>query len=467
MERFKPYVLLFVSVAVIFFGLKIVHAPTQIVLLVGGGITAAIAIAFGTKWERIQEEIFGSISSMLIGILIVLLIGCLIGAWILSGVVPVLIYYGLKFISPTVFLLVTALICSVMSVFTGTSWGTIGTVGIALIAVSQGLGIPLPYTAGAIITGALFGDKLSPMSDTTIMAPTLSGVDVIEHIKHMLYTTIPGYLISLIIYTILGFRIGAQGMATGEETKLILDTLSASFNLNPVLLIVPVITLVLIIKKVPSIPAFGIGIFLGCLFAGIFQSASLADMGTALYSGFKGDTGVELVDKMLTRGGLSSMFGTVALFIAAAVFGAPLKAAGVLDFLISKLTDSTSSWKTVLSGAYILNIIIVLILSSYYALFTLMGPILRPVMDRYGIPRKNLSRMLEDTGTATAWITPWNVTGIFAVTTLGVSISEFAPYAPMTYLGVVFGLIYIFTGFKPALGNIEPVEKIEIDSQSI
>lgn len=451
----KAYLLLIAATFAIVMGLKVIHAPTQITLLAGGGLASVIAILFGTKWKQIEEAIFESINSMIIGVVILLLIGCLIGSWILSGVVPVLIYYGLKLISPSIFLFFTCLICSLMSIFTGTSWGTVGTIGIALMGVAEGLGIPLHYAAAAIITGAMFGDKLSPMSDTTIMAPTLSGVDVIDHIKHMLYTTIPGYIISLVMYVVLGMGLGISGSASSEKTQLILDTLQKSFNLNPILLLIPIITLILIIKKVPSIPTFGIGIFLGCAAAGIFQGASLSDMGKVLYNGFQGGTGVELVDKMLTRGGLASMLSTVAFFVSAAIFGGPLKAAGVLEFLINKLTTSTKSWKTVMAGSYVLSVIIVLILASYYALFTLMGPIMRPLMDKYGIPRKNLSRMLEDTGTATAWITPWNVTAIFAVSTLGVPISQYALYAPLTYLGVVFALIYILTGFKPAIGEIE------------
>lgn len=458
----KFYLLLIAAVFVIVTGLSVVHAPTPITLLAGGGLTSVIAILFGTKWKEIQKAIFESINSMIIGIMILLLVGCLIGSWILSGVVPALVYYGLILISPSIFLFLACLLCSLMSIFTGTSFGTIGTIGIALMGVAEGLGIPLHYAAAAIITGALFGDKLSPMSDSTIMSSILSGVDnIIDHIKHLLYTTIPPYIISLVLYIFLGIN-HTSSSASSENTQLILDTLQNSFNLNPILLLVPIITLILIIKKVESIPAFGVSIFLACLFAGIFQGASLLDMGTALYQGFQGGIGVEIVDNMLTRGGMESMLGTVALLISASVFAGPLKAAGVLQFLIDKLTTTTKSWKTLMAGSYVLSIFVVLVLASYHALYSLLGPIMKPLMDKYGVKRKNLSRMLEDTGTAPAFLTPWNPVGVFVVSTLGVPISQYALYTPLAYLGMVFALIYILIEFKPAIGKIETPKEITI-----
>ncbi len=449
----KAYVLLIVSIIVIIVGLKVIKAPTTITLLAGGTLTAAIAVIWGTKWADIQKALFEGVALMAIGIFISLAIGLLVGSWILSGTVPTMVYYGLKLISPSLFLFMTCLICSVMSLMTGSSWGTIGTVGIALMGVAQGLGIPLPYAAGAIIVGAMFGDKLSPLSDTTIMSPAMAGAELMDHIKHMLYTTIPGYVIALVLYLILGLTYKTGGGVTGDTAQQILTTLEGAFNLNLLTLIPPIVVIVLIFKKAPSLPVFAIGIILGCICAGLFQGASLSAMASALSGGFKGATGVELVDKMLTRGGLTSMYGTVAIMLCAAVFGAPLKAAGVLQALVDDLSASTKSWKKVMAGTYLTNLVFLCITTSYYVCFTVMGPILRPVYDKFGIPRKNLSRMMEDTGTAFCWIIPWGMSGIFAAGVLGVPVLEYAPYAPTTYLGIVFAFIYIFTGF--GIGKIE------------
>ncbi|MEL7647660.1 MAG: Na+/H+ antiporter NhaC [Sedimentibacter sp.] len=450
---FRAYVLLILAIVSIIGGLKVLKAPTTITLLTGGILVSIVSVLWGTKWETIEKSLFESVGLMAIGIYITLAIGLLVGSWILSGTVPVMIYYGLKLLSPSIFLFMTCIICSLMSLMTGSSWGTIGTVGIALMGVSQGLGIPMQYTAGAIVVGAMFGDKLSPLSDTTIMAPALSGVDIIEHIKHMLYTTVPGYVISLILFIILGMQYKTGGDITNSNAQEILSTLQNSFNLNPLLLLPPVVVLFLIYKKVPSLPVFGIGIILGCICAGVFQGSSLSEMTTVLNAGFKSESGVKLVDSMLSRGGMTSTLGTVAIILSAAVFGAPLKAAGVLQVLVNSLSESTKSWKAIMVGSYITNLIFISITTSYYVCFTVLGPIMQPIFDKFNIPRKNLSRMLEDTGTALCWIIPWGMSGIFASGILGVPVLEYAIYAPTTYLGIVFAFIYIFTGF--GIGKLE------------
>jgi len=441
----QAIIMLLVSIITIFGGVLVVGAPTTITLLAAGFLVIILSLSFGIKWDKIQEGILQNINSMMVPILILIFVGMLVGSWVSSGTVPYMIYIGLKFLSPKMFLFITCLVASIMSVMMGTSWGTISTVGVALMGVSAGLGVPLHYTAGAIVVGAIFGDKLSPLSDTTVLASAVSEVDIVDHIKQMLYTTLPGYIISLILYLFLGFRF-AEGTASGENVQLIMDTLSTSFNLNPILLLPPVVVLFLIFKRKPTLPVFGVGVLLGFFFAIIFQGASLSSLAGALNGGFSQSTGVDIVDSMLLRGGISSMLGTVALLIAAAIFGAPLRTSGVIDVLLDKIKNVAKSWKSILTSTFILHGLFFVIAGSYYVTFSVLGPMFTPLYKKYKLDGVNLSSMFENTGTAFAPLVPWSVTGAFVASTLGVPTLEYALYAPMLYLGLVLSLFYFMTG---------------------
>ncbi len=445
----KSLILLIASVLIIFGGVILIKAPSTIVLAAAGMFTIALSTIWGIKWNDIQNDLIDNLRTMLPSILILLSVGMLVGSWILSGTVPVMVYYGLKILRPSTFLLTAALICSLMSVMSGTSWGTIGTVGVALMGVSTGLGVPLHFTAGAVVVGAIFGDKLSPLSDTTVLASAVAEVDIVDHIKYMLFTTIPGFFISLVLYLIIGLNYG-NGTVGGESLQLILNTLEATFNLNPILLLPPVVVLLLIFKKKPTLPVFAIGIILGCVLAFIFQGNSLLEIANALNKGYTSSTGAPIVDTMLIRGGLNSMLGTVALLIGAVVFGSPLRTAGVINVILDKIKSMTSNSKGVLVSVFLLHGGLFVITGSYYVTFAVLGPMVRPLFDKFGLHRKNLSRTLEDTGTAFAPVIPWSVTGAFIASTLGVPTGEYILYAPMTYLGLVFGLLYMITGYKIA-----------------
>ncbi len=450
----KAVILLILSFAIIYSGVKIVKAPSVIVLIFAGMVTITLSLIWGIKWNDIQNDIYDNLRAMLPAILILLSVGMLVGAWILSGTVPLMVYYGLKILTPSTFLVSAALICAAMSVMAGTSWGTISTVGVALMGVSTGLGVPLYMTAGAIVVGAIFGDKLSPLSDTTVLAAAVSDVELVDHIKYMLYTTVPGFAISLVLYIVLGLRFGS-GSIGGENVTLILSTLENSFTLNPILLLPPFVVLFLIYKKFPTLPVFGIGILMGAILALAFQTSGtlaerLATIASTLNGGFTKDTGVGIVNTMLQRGGLRSMLGTVALLIGAAIFGSPLRTAGVLEVLVNSIKRVAQSAKSIMASSFLLHGLMFALTGSYYVTFSVLGPILRPLYDGFGIHRKNLSRTLEDTGTAFAPIVPWSVTGVFIADTLGVSTGQFFLYAPMTYLGLVFGLGSILTNFKIA-----------------
>lgn len=446
LDASKAMILLAAGIATLLICVMVVKAPTAISLAIAAAVEITLCMIWGYSWSELEKDISESVRRMLPSILILICVGMLVGVWILSGTVPVLVDYGLRFLSPSIFLFATCIICSITSVFTGTSWGTISTVGIALMAVSKGLGVPAHYTAGAVAVGAIFGDKLSPLSDTTILASAVAEVDIREHMKHMLSTTIPGWVISLIVYLIIGLGF-KEGTASAEMIDLITNTLNSSFNLSPILLIPPIVVLFLIFKGKPSVPVFGIGIALGAVLAAVFQGANISTIASTLSSGYSISTGVEIVDDMLLRGGLNSMLGTIALLIVAAVFGSPLKTTGVVNILIEKIQEIAKTDKSVLVSTYLVHMFLFAATGSYYVTFSAFGPIFKNLFDKYNLHGKNLSRLLEDTGTAFAPLVPWSTTGAFVATTLGVATGDYALFAPMLYTGIIFGIIYSITGF--------------------
>jgi NhaC family Na+:H+ antiporter len=445
----KSMFLFILSIVMVFGGVLWVKANSSIVLFTAGTASAALCLLWGIPWKHIERDMLENVNAMQPAILILLSVGLLVGAWIVSGTVPVMIYYGLKTLSPSIFLVATLMLCTVMSVCMGTSWGTIGTVGVALMGVSAGLEIPLSYTAGAIVTGAIFGDKLSPLSDTTVMSSAVSGVDILDHIKYMLWTTIPPFIVAFIMYAFLG-RAAAGNSITGEHINLIMATLEAKFNLSPILLLPPIVVLALIVMKKPALPCFAVGIITGCLLAYFTQGTTLSGISVALQRGYTISSDVEIVDRMLIRGGLNSMLGTVALLIAAAIFGAPLRTAGVVRSLLEQIRKLAASQCSMQMLAFVTHAVFFAITGSYYVTFAVLGPVLRPLYDKYDLHRANLSRMFEDSGTAFAPIIPWSVTGAFIAGTLGVPTGEYILYAPLTYLGMVFLVIYNLTGFRIA-----------------
>lgn len=448
----KSKILLIAGIAILLFCVIVIKAPTAISLAIAATVEIALCMIWGYTWDELQKDIVDSVRTMMPSVFIILCVGMLVGVWILCGTVPILVYYGLKVLKPGTFLFATCIICSITSIFTGTSWGTLSTVGIALMAVSEGLGIPAHYTAGAVVVGAIFGDKQSPLSDTTILASAVAEVDIKEHMKHMLTTTLPGLIVSLLLYLIIGARF-RTGTVNLETVNLMLDTLKANFNLNPILLLPPIVVLVLIFKGKPTIPVFGIGIILGALLAAIFQGANFSTIASALNSGFQNFTGVDIVDSMLIRGGLNSMLGTTALLIIAAAFGSPLKTSGVVNLLIEKIQIFAKSDRSLLVSTYLLHCFLFAITGSYYVTFSAFGPMLKTVFDKYDLHGVNLSRLLEDTGTAFAPLVPWSTTGAFVATTLGVATGKFALFAPMLYLGIILGIIYSAIGFKVVSTN--------------
>lgn len=336
--------LLIFTILIVIMGVAIVvyEADPHIPMLMGTALAAIMAMYLGYSWKEIEDSMIVGITRALQSVMILAVIGVLIGTWVLAGVVPSMIYYGLQVIHPKIFLFATVLITSVTSIATGSSWGTAGTIGIALMGVSEGLGIPAPMTAGAIISGAYFGDKMSPLSDTTNLAPAMAGTDVFTHVKFQATTNIITYILTLIIFLGLGFVYGDGNASLGGISQII-NGLDANFNISLWLLIPPVVVIVAVGMKMPALPGIFLGAILGMLFAAIFQGASLGDVIEASMYGFIPDTGVEAIDSLLEAGGLEGMMYSISLTIIAMMFGGIMESTGQLEVIVGSIVDKVKT----------------------------------------------------------------------------------------------------------------------------
>ncbi|MGL6120642.1 MAG: Na+/H+ antiporter NhaC, partial [Fusobacteriaceae bacterium] len=370
-----------------------------------------------------------------------------IGTWILSGIVPSMIYYGLKIINPGAFLPLTMIICSVVAISTGSSWATVSTVGIALVGIGEGLGIDRNIIAGAIISGAYFGDKISPLSDTTNLAPAMAGAKLFDHIKHMMYTTLPSYIISLGAFTFLGLRKTAT-IIDPAGVNAILDTISKNFTISPLLLLVPVMVVGIIIMKVPAIPALSLGALLGGVAAMIFQNSNLGVVMKALHYGYDNKSGLEMVDELLNRGGMDSMLWTISLILCALIFGGIMEKSGLLGRIADAvLTFATTRGRLVLA-ALLTPIFVNTVAGDQYLSIVITGRMYKDTFKQRNLAPVNLSRALEDSGTMTSPLIPWNTCGAFMIATLGLTPWAYVPYCFLNYLCPIISAIYGFTGFS-------------------
>lgn len=429
----------------LFFTIVIFKQPPHIALICASAVATIIAIAFKHAWREIQEGMVHGITLALSAILILMIVGLMIGTWIQGGIVPTMIYYGLKFLSPGIFLTATLVICSIVSLGTGSSWSTAGTVGVALIGVGKGLGIPVSMVAGAIISGAYFGDKMSPLSDTTNLAPAVAGTDLFSHIRHMVYTTGPGYIISLVIYTILGIKFSG-GVLETKDIETILSTLKSNFLIHPLLLLPPCLVIIMVVKKIPPLPALFGGIVLGGVFAMLTQSNSLGEVIKAAQSGYVSQTGVEFVDNLLTRGGLESMMSTVALIICALSFGGIMEKTNMLEVLAKSLLKRVKRTGSLVTATIFSCIGMNVVGSDQYMAIVIPGRMYKSAFDSRGLHPKNLSRCLEDSGTLSSPLIPWNSCGAFMHATLGVSPLLYLPYAFLNLFNPLISIFYGYTG---------------------
>ncbi|EQC49736.1 Na+/H+ antiporter NhaC [Bacteriovorax sp. DB6_IX] len=420
-----------------------------------------------TPFKKIEEGIVSSITNSLSAITILIIVGALIGTWILSGTVPAMIYYGLNLINPTVFLPVSCIICCIVSLATGSSWSTTGTVGIALLGIGETLGLPIGLVAGAVISGAYFGDKMSPLSDTTNLAPAMAGTDLFTHIRHMLYTSGPAIIIAIILYTLIGLNYSGD-MIDQQSINNLRETLKANFNLNIFLFFPPLLVLILVRKKVPALPAITFGVFAGILVALGFQGELIAKMTNfnggikayyeaimkVSYAGFEIETGHRIIDKLLNRGGMKGMLSTVWLILSAMILGGTLEGTGMLQSIaesILKLVKGTGSLVGATLGSCIfLNATA----SDQYLAIVVPGRMFKNAYDKYGLAPENLSRTLEDAGTVTSVLFPWNTGGAYNSSVLGVPTLTYAPYC---FFNILSPMISLFL----ASMNWTIVKKIE------
>ncbi len=439
--------------ALIFFlalNIKLYGGEPHIPLVVGTVVAAIVGISLGYSWKSIEEGMVQGIVISLKAVLILLIIGILIGTWIASGVVPIMIFYGLKLLTPEIFLIAACIICSIVSLATGSSWTTAGTVGVALIGVGQGLGIHPGMVAGAIISGAYFGDKMSPLSDTTNLAPAVAGSELFDHIRHMLYTTGPGLLIALVLYALLGFKVVGKGEVSSEEITIILQTIESGFNLNPLLLLPPLLVIVMVIFRIPALPALLGGAALGGVLGMIFQGMSLGDVFSVAKDGYAATTGVSDVDRLLSRGGMVGMMNTIALILCAMSFGGVMEKTGMLMALANAILKMAKSTGSLVASTAATCVSMNIIAPDQYLSIVVPGRMYRDAFEKANLHPKNLSRCLEDAGTLTSPLVAWNTCGVYMFGALGVSPFVYLPFAFLNLITPLISILYGFTGWTMA-----------------
>ncbi len=421
-------------------------------LLLGIFFVTLVSRKLGYRFGDLMKFMEKSIGDSTFGLWFFFAIGAIIASWMAAGTVPAIIYYGLGIVSPTVFLPAGLLLCSVTALCTGTSWGTVGTVGVALVGIGQGLGIPLPVTAAMVVSGAAFGDKMSPVSDTPNMTAMTTGADLYETIKAMIQTMTPAYIISFVMFTLLGMKFGATGgnLAIIEETR---SVIAANFNLNPIVILPIVILLILNVKKFPSLPAMTIAVLAGLIVAVVFQGMSIPNAIEVLNSGFQISTGSAYVDPILNRGGIQNMMWTFSVAFMALSLGGILNHAGYMDAIISDLIKRA---KTV--GQLSLIVMVSSILSTaafgeVYLSFILNGNLFRKEFDKRGLSRAMLARQVSEGALMMAPCMPWTTFGAFVATTLGVTGFEFAPYAFLNILTPIVSVVMSYMGIAIVWNN--------------
>ncbi len=479
----------FISYGVLKLGVD-AHIPIVI-----SAVFAALVARWSVKipWKTIEQGMIHGIALALQAILILMIVGMLIGIWVQSGVVPTLIYYGLSILTPKFFLFASLLVCSIVSLATGTSWGTTGTVGIALMGVAAGLGIPAPLAAGVIISGAYFGDKMSPLSDTTNLAPAVAGTTLFSHIRAMIWTTGPTYIIVSIITIVLGMKY-ATGTLNIEKIQAIQQLMSQEFNISFLGFIPPLLVIIAMAMKMPAIPGLFLGVILGAILS-FMNGSGLGDIINAIHYGYEAqysaaianaadtaavtkllaekglslapdlakDVGKMLAD-LLTRGGLDSMMWTISLIIVALSFGGIMEKAGFLEVLLHTILKGVKSAAGLVTSVIIACFISNLFLGDQYLSIVMPGRMFAPAFREKGLHPRLLSRSLEDSGTLTSVLIPWNTCGAYNSSVLGVATLSYVPYAFLNYLNPLVAIAMSFMGialFKRKEGDEDIIEDID------
>ena len=461
-ESLFPIILLimFLSFNVYVYGDDAMGGSNQFILLVGAAAGIALGIYKGFKFSNMMSQVAENLKSVTGAIVILLFVGALSGTWLISGIIPSMIYYGLKILHPSIFLPACLVICAIISIATGSSWTTSATVGIALIGISKAIGIPVEMSAGAIISGAYFGDKLSPLSDTTNLAPAISGSDLFTHIKYLTITTIPTITISLIIFIILNFYMVSSGPT---DNTVLLEAISQTFNITPLIFIVPLIVIILIIKKTPPIIALFTGTIMGAIFALIFQQDILIQLSNSNTLTFEGaysaivnsitvDTNIESgnseLNDLFKSGGMIGMMNTIWLVISAMVFGGVMESIGALKTITTSLLNLGKSTFSLFASTAGSCLAINLTTSDQYLAIVIPGKMFEKAFKEKNLAPENLSRTLEDTGTVTSVLIPWNSCGAYQSGVLGVSVLDYFFYAIFNWLSFFMTLIVAGLNYK-------------------
>lgn len=432
-------------IAVMVSGLVLFKGKLSLVLLLSWFVVAIAASFLGYKFTDMEKMAYDSIRGGLAPMMIVLIVGIMVGAWIQAGTIPSLIYYGIKIISPNYFYIASFLLCSLMSLFTGTSWGTMGSAGIALIGIGQAMGMNMGCVAAAIITGAYFGDKLSPLSDTTVLAATVANGYVMNHIKHMLWTTSPAYIISAVIYLVMGLKDSGKVM-DASAIDGILNGLQANFNIGFLPILPALLVLVLLLMNKHPLASLGSAAALAAVIAIFYQGVTVNEVLSVLSSGFKIDSGIAEIDKILNKGGLASMWDTMGVFIFALGLSGMLRETGILNVLLAPVQAKANTPRRIIFLTMVVAYIANAVGCSLLFAISITGTLMMPLYKEKRLRPENLSRTLEDSATMTAALIPWNTGAIYAVSTLGVAFAEYAPFCFLFFLTPVFTIIYALTG---------------------
>lgn len=455
------FLIILLSFNVLFWGQHTLDGSNQVALMTAAALAGILGLRMGHPWTEMRDQIVKTIGTAMPAILILLLIGAIAGTWLISGVVPALIYYGLKVLSPHIFLFAAVVTCCIVSVATGSSWSTIATIGVALLGIGDAMGYNKAIVAGAIISGAYFGDKVSPLSDTTNLAPAVSGTDLFTHVRYMMYTTIPSISITLIIFLVMGFTIHPS--ETAAHVQEVQSTISHSFHITPWLFLVPIILFVVIIKKMPPLPALGIGVVLGALAAVIFQpqiieqtthitgnyaKASYIGVLHAIYGHTFINTGNKAMNDLFDTGGMAGMLNTIWLILSAMVFGGVMEANGMLRKLTRSILKLVKSDAGLITSTAASCIFFNITASDQYISIVVPGEMYHDAFQDRGLKPEVLSRTLEDAGTVTSVLVPWNTGGATQAKVLGVPTLHYLPYCFFDLISPLMTVFFAYMNIK-------------------
>ncbi|MGE6259131.1 Na+/H+ antiporter NhaC [Heyndrickxia sporothermodurans] len=446
LQALLPLIVLAIAASLSLFYWKSGMLMPLIICIVASSI---LGIRLGHTWKDLERYMGRGIQRALPAVYILIIVGMIIGSWIISGVIPTLIYYGLTLIHPSIFIPCAALATGILSMALGSSFASIGTVGLAFIAVGDSMGYPLGLVAGAIISGAFLGDKFSPLSETTNVAASMAGVDLFSHIRHMLWDTIPAFILSLILYWFSGIYYSAH-IKSIDEIETITSHLADSFVIHPLLLVFPLLTILAMIKKYPTLPSLIVISLVGAVVAFFVQGASMTEIVGAMTNGFSGETGLDSLNTLLHRGGITSMMGTVGLVIVATALGGILEEIGVLKTIIGKFINKMKS-----TGSLIFSTVISALVVGFATGAQILAVILpiRAYTETFkerGLAAKNLSRCVEAAGAVGINLVPWSVPAFFAAGVLGVSPYDYIPFAFFIFLVPLINIVYGFLGISIA-----------------